>query len=184
MIGAAHAETFSLTMSGTSLQIRREGYLEGTMNLERGFRRLVMTISLAAASAGLLVTGYNTYKTVQYVSANKKNAACITEAQSKAKSWTDVEEADVLKQIKEDNPHLSDESVRLLLEMSRSKSRDCRLPKPEYPTTVLYEVPLNAEAYYAGLVPLIWGILVSTGLAAIPWGVFYLVRWIAHGFKE
>jgi hypothetical protein len=30
---------------------------------------------------------------------------------------------------------------------------------------------------------LTWGVFLSAGLGALPWGVFYLVRWIVQGFK-
>ena len=47
----------------------------------------------------------------------------------------------------------------------------------------LWATSMSNQDYTLALLPLIWGVLVSTGLGAIPWGVFYLVRWIAWGFK-
>jgi hypothetical protein len=41
---------------------------------------------------------------------------------------------------------------------------------------------MSTESYTMALRPLISGISVSTLLGAIPWGVFYLMRWIVHGF--
>ncbi len=58
------------------------------MNLERGLRRVVLTVFFAAIGAGLTVTSYDAYKTVRYVSATKEFVAC-----SKAvKSWTPTAE--------------------------------------------------------------------------------------------
>jgi len=41
---------------------------------------------------------------------------------------------------------------------------------------------MSTESYTMALRPLISGLFVSTVLGAIPWGVFYLMRWIVHGF--
>ena len=41
----------------------------------------------------------------------------------------------------------------------------------------------DQQTVWLALLPLIWGTLLSLGLGAIPWGVFYLVRWIVQGFK-
>ena len=42
---------------------------------------------------------------------------------------------------------------------------------------------MSTESDTLGLRPLIWGFFVSTGLGAIPCGVFYLMQWIVHGFR-
>ena len=144
------------------------------MNLERGFRRIVLTISLTAAGAGLVVTVYDTYKTAQYVSANKKYAPCITEADQ-------LPTDDVIQKIMKDNPGVSRENA--ILAYIAARERLC--PEyPEYPMTLWYKVPLDAESYMLALLPLLWGVLVIAGLGAIPWGLFYLVRWFVQGFKE
>src|SRR5262245_47723420 len=59
------------------------------MNLERGFRRTTLAISLAAAIGGLVVTGYETYETVQFVSATKLFLKCSDDEHKLPSSqWT------------------------------------------------------------------------------------------------
>ena len=54
------------------------------MNFEGGLRRIVLTISFAAAGAGLVVTGYDIYKTTRYVRATNEFVACSEESER----WT------------------------------------------------------------------------------------------------
>lgn len=149
------------------------------MNLERGLRRITLTISLAALIAGLLVTGYDTYRIVQHVSAMQEYGACLREAES--------------------FPDKPDKACNLMDRNSKelgcyyilNNSAANRL----WPTHLGYVLQFTIvwapslatngeyELYTMALLPLIIGVLLSTGLAAIPWGVFYLVRWIVYGFK-
>lgn len=165
------------------------------MNLERGFRRLVVTISFAAATAGLVVTGYDTYKTFRYVSANKKYAACIKEATS----WTPTVE-DFLNCLTESKlPELLSYHRFVARSVPRWAKRVQGANRGTYDPSIINDPRfadlsaaeqakilgnLSNESYTLALLPLIWGILLTTGLGAIPWGVFYLVRWIVQGFKE
>jgi hypothetical protein len=146
------------------------------MNLERGFRRIVLTISFTAASAGLVVTAYDIYKYIEYVSGIKKWVACVEEIHSR----TPTEE-------------------EFWTKFGRKGPSDCEhfstdRPTPFFPvmthwTTTFYSYDsvagfsITLPSYTPTLVLFIWGVLVSTGLGAIPWGVFYLARWIVHGFK-
>src|SRR5262249_22589637 len=50
------------------------------MNLDRGFRRLVLSISLAGVAVGLVVTGYDTCQTIRYVSQHKEVGRCVNNA--------------------------------------------------------------------------------------------------------
>ena len=50
------------------------------MNLEAGFRRLALTISIVGVVFGLVVTGYDTYKTVLHVKFNKDSQDCFEKA--------------------------------------------------------------------------------------------------------
>jgi hypothetical protein len=59
------------------------------MNLERGFRRLVLTVSLAVAGAGLVVTAYDTYKTIRHVRATNEFVACSEEAEHRTPTAED-----------------------------------------------------------------------------------------------
>jgi hypothetical protein len=147
------------------------------MNLERGFRRIVLTISFAAASAGLVVTAYDTYEYIEYVSGKKNWVACVEEIHSR----TLTEEDFWVKAARED-----------LLSDCKHFSTD--RPTPFFPAMTQWyttgreynpvlRVWITPPSYTPALVVFIGGILASTGLGAIPWGVFYLVRWILQGFK-
>lgn len=171
------------------------------MNLEQGFRRIVLTVSFAAASAGLVITGYDTYKTVQYVSGNKNFMDCAKATES----WTPtVEDFKLLPDERRPRAAPKLDDVERLKRWTKA-ARDYRLLNCGYflngialPAhldrawkltfnllwyTTGWIPPWHTTTYTTVLLPLIWGFLVSTGLGAIPWGVFYLVRWIVRGFK-
>jgi hypothetical protein len=172
------------------------------MNLERGFRRLVLTVSFAAASAGLVVTGYDTYKTVQYVSGNKNLVECVKATES----WTPtVEDFKLLPDEWRPRaaPKLDDvERLKRWTEAARGyRVGNCghfldgiaipaHLDRPwELTNKLLWYTtgwfpPWHSASYTLALLPLILGVLVSTGLGLMPWGVFYLVCWVVRGFRE
>jgi hypothetical protein len=49
-----------------------------------------------------------------------------------------------------------------------------------------YFLPLWTQtasgSYGLAMFPIVWGVILSACLGAIPWGVFYLARWIVQGF--
>src|SRR5207249_1927281 len=59
------------------------------MNLERGFRRLTFSVSLAALGVALGLTAFDMLRVVRYVSAEKRSYACVREATSWAPTADD-----------------------------------------------------------------------------------------------
>src|SRR5262245_27605954 len=51
------------------------------MNLEAGFRRIALTVSIVGVVFGLVVTGYDTYKTVLHVRSNNEWGQCVKQAE-------------------------------------------------------------------------------------------------------
>jgi hypothetical protein len=145
------------------------------MNLERGFRRLVVTVSFAAASVGLLVTRYDTYRTVKFVSGTNRFVAC-SEDPKLLNLTVPIEGVSV--------PYcltiLSDAGLPDHLKHVIAP------PISACPCWWIDWLPdtVTTSSYTLALLPLIGGVLMSTGLGVLPWAAFYLVRWIVQGFKE
>jgi hypothetical protein len=171
------------------------------MNLERGFRRLVLTVSLAVAGAGLVVTAYDTYKTIRYVRATNEFVACSEEAEHRTPTAEDFTSLPEEWRPKIVPPEKLDDAERLKSWIE--KARDYRQHLCGYILITLpvhldraiqlwYEtdwLPLwatspSGQSYSLALLPLFWGIVMSSGFSALPWGVFYLLRWIVHGFRS
>ena len=186
------------------------------MNLEGGFRRVVLTISFAATGAGLAVTGYDTYKTAQYVRATNEFVACSEET----KYWTPTLEdfkmlPDTARPVATVEAKIGDVELgppsgppdEKMSDAERSRwtqaarnyrsMRRCdifvgfpahldRAMKLWYGTSwlPLWATSPSSQSYSLALLPLIWGVLITTGLGALPWGMFYLVRWIVQGFSD
>ncbi len=149
------------------------------MNLERGLRRVVLTVSFAAIGAGLAVTTYDTYETVRYVSATKEFVACSKEA----KSWTPTMED--LKPL----PDMWEEAARQFkLERKQGGCGYILVAAPAHLDRLWFPSwaanSMTSESYTLAVLPIIWGVFVSAGLGAIPWGIFHLVRWIVQGFSD
>ncbi len=133
------------------------------MNLETGFRRITLSISLATLVAGVTVTVYDTYETVQYVSATKLFLEC---AKDEDKLPSSQRTGSCLYVLRAEPKHLT-----ALLPITSW------LPQS-------WDEHMHSASYPLALLPLIVGILASAGFGAIPWGVFYLVRWIVQGFSD
>lgn len=94
MVGSragAHVFRNSVFLFATLARIIEVILAAMTLNLERGFRRVVTTLSIALVCVGLGLTGYESYLTVQYVSAygewsrsSERRLACLraTDAQA------------------------------------------------------------------------------------------------------
>jgi hypothetical protein len=186
------------------------------MNLEKGLRRVVLTVSLAAAGASLVVTGYDTYKTTRYVLATNEFVACSEETEQ----WTPtVEEFKMLPDAArpvatveakigdvEMGPRsgppdekMSDAERSRWTQAARNyrsmRCGDIRVSLPAhldramklwYGTSwlPLWATSPSNQSYSLALLPLIWGVLISTGLGALPWCMFYIARWIVQGFSD
>gem|GEM_PF-3921188 len=105
------------------------------------------------------MTGYEIYKTVQYVSATNNFMECS---------------------------HAKLDPFVCFAYFASTHYSTFFIDVPSYwlPFSSYWAAGMNTQSYTLALLPLIWGTLLSLGLGAIPWGVFYLVRWIAWGFKE
>src|SRR5215471_124907 len=133
------------------------------MNLERGFHRITLAISLAAAIGGLVVTGYETYETVQFVSATKLFLKCSDDEHKLPSSqWT----GSCLEVLQSEPEHLT-----------------VLAPLTIWPPQT-WRVQMHRASFPLALLPLIVGILTSALLGLVPWDVLYLVRWIVHGFTN
>ena len=185
------------------------------MNVERGFRRVVLTLSLAFGGAGLAVTVYDVYKTTRYVDATDKFVACFDEAEH----WTPTMEdfkmlpnsarpvATVEARIGDTElgppsgppaEEMSDTERSRWTQAARNyRSMSCggirrslpahldRAMKLWYGTSwlPLWATGPSSQSYSLALLPFVWGIIISTGVGALPWGLFYLTRWIGRGFS-
>ena len=107
------------------------------------------------------MTGYDTYETVQYVSATKLFLEC---AEADDKLPQSQRTGDCLYVLRAEPKHL----IALM-------SVTSWLPQS-------WET--HSASYTLALLPLIVGIPASVGFGMVPWGVFYLVRWIVRGFRE
>jgi len=156
------------------------------MNLERGFRRLVLTISVAGVAVGLGVTGSGIYGTIQWVTATNNRVACMEKAPT-------VEEFRRLPDFyKPEGKKLEDvDALKEWTEAVRSHRflEGCKFPRRnDVPRSVFRGISRgnfeNSQSYSLVMLPLILGLSFTACLGAIPWGVFYLVRWIVQGFIE
>lgn len=115
------------------------------MNLERGFRRATLAVSVAAFCAGLGLTAYDPYATVEFTSALKR---LRSQRYSKPPSTTNEPKSG----------HIGGTTLTL-----EDFDREPEPPKP--------------------LLVLVSCVILSVGSAAVPWSLFYFVRWIVRGFQ-
>ncbi len=146
------------------------------MKFERGFRRLTLTISLAAVIVGLLVTAYAIRLTVVSVSGMRAFMAC-------------GQDTGLLS-----NMSTHPETCAAILANSTIPEPFHRLITPyvgeaffwwEWLDSLLsLFFSMTTESYTLVFTPLIEGIIATTLLGVAPWGMFYLVRWIVQGFTD
>jgi len=145
------------------------------MNLERGFCRIVGTVSLAFFFAALGLTGYITYRGAYFLSANATYRKCVRQAGYDL--WV---------------PGLRGEE-ELARERKMGQQQGvfyrCRLKanfSKDSPPNVLYGLWGDVWTEWSlGKFILLTsgiGVMLSVAAVAITWGVFYLIRWIARGF--
>src|SRR5262245_43598110 len=78
--------------------------------------------------------------------------------------------------------NLCDDDFRRLPGLPAHLDRAIRSWDSDFLVPLWAHSPSN-ESYALAILPLIGGLILSAALGAIPWGVFYLVRWIVQGFK-
>ena len=148
---------------------------------------------------GLVVTSYDTYKTVLHVRFNNEWGQCVKQAEQWVPSpgdktfpgeWEPERKAIIPL---DDLPSrtfyaryylasLCDDHFRGLAGLPAHLHRAIRSWDNAFLVPLWAESPSN-QSYALAILPLIWGLILSAALGAIPWGVFYLVRWIVQGFK-
>ena len=133
---------------------------------ERGYRRLTVGVSLVLLCAGLALTARDTYRVMEYQNDAALVAACREHAASESKRMECGGGPDPALS----RPFSAVFDVLLTLAMWGF-----------YPdTTALVGVASMGDHLLALTIAL--GIAVSLILAAVPWVVFYSVRWVARGF--
>lgn len=161
------------------------------MNLERGFRRVVLAASVALVCTGLGVTAYGGYVTYRSVSDNlailsgSKDRGAVAEACIRDTARRIVQDVDAGRLSLRDPGY--DQHRDNLLARCEERLGFKRWYRV-WPVPLYARLPVWATGKYTsyGLVgrPLLWGLLLTAGLGAVPWGAFYLVRWIARGFRD
>lgn len=145
------------------------------MNLERGFRRIVGAVSFALFFVALGLTSYVTYRATSFLSARAIYKNCVRQAGYDL--WI---------------PGLKGEELNRVIHAGERQgvfnrcSTIASFPE-EAPPNILYDLwgpfwrdwSINKFVLLTGGV----GVLLSVGVAAITWGVFYLIRWIVRGFQ-
>ncbi len=130
------------------------------MRTERGFRRITLVLSLGVFLAGLVMTGYAINYHQEYQRRYERWSAAesnCTKAQAKAQTRAQTKAP----------THVTDEeAIRLIA---------CHLARQLGPM-----MPPRTPQEQATLIGLI--VSATVALALVPWGVFYLVRWVARGF--
>ena len=148
------------------------------VNAERGFRRVVLAASVAALCLGLGAVGLLTFKAARVQSAQNWYTACVRHAGHDL--WKPGLQGAEWQRAYEATPkHVLD---------------DCRLAA-DFPEYAFPDAVFDAFNIL-GFSSLDWpvskvlalsvaiGAALSAGVAAVPWGVFYLARWVARGFRD
>lgn len=138
---------------------------------ERGYRRLTVGVSLVLLCAGLALTARDSYRVVELYNAQTGEAAC-REYNARRPTTETPQEC---------------EPVALDDYLSRPFSRVFTVLVTVATGTFLREsgFVFNVAGFMATHIlafTVALGIAVSLILAAVPWVVFYSVRWIASGF--
>jgi len=140
------------------------------MNLERGFRRITLVVSLAAVIAGLATTAYAIRLTVISVSLMKSQdleAVPCDDPERTARGWL-CWNTDIPKPFGRFIAPRFGEEVFWWIWLDSLLSLFFRM---------------TTDSYSLVLFPLIEGIVGTTFIGLVPWGMYRLGRWIAYGFK-
>ena len=134
---------------------------------ERGYRRLTAGVSLVLLCAGLAIAAHDVYRVIEYQNEATIAAECFRDAgldQKKREACS--------------SPNLySSRAFSIAFEALVTltwwgSSAD----------TMVRVVGAIVDHVFA--VTLWLGLIVTLALAALPWAVFYSVRWIARGFLQ
>lgn len=151
-------------------------------NLERGIRRITLAVSIAVFLIGTGGTVYTVYRVLDYhqrVEEARRYREAAERCELKEAARAKARPPELKPKRDADGLWILPQRNRLLLEdlpnpwcrMLRGWARGPGIP--------LYGWWLWPPAQIA-----LAGMAISVGLAAVPWGLFYLGRWIAHGFLK
>lgn len=146
------------------------------MNLERGFRRIIVTISLALFFTALGLTGYVTYRAASHISANATYRKCVRQAGFDL--WV---------------PGLRAEDLDLMRKIGDQQGVYVRCRETAgfaktAPPAILYQLwGFYWSEWSLGKVILLTGglgVLLGVGAVVITWAIYYLGCWLVKGFKD
>ena len=145
------------------------------VNLDRGIRRIVLAVSLSLFVSGFGVSGYAVWDRVER---EAERARAAREAQ--------VAEDECIRLAEKAKRQPLDPNERAKLKVF------CPLLHPSLEDVVVVrDAPWSSRLVgivrAGGETPFqaaVIGILASAGLAAFPWGLFCLIRWIVWGFRS
>lgn len=163
-----------------------------SMNLERGLRRIVLLVSLVIGAASFSAVGLEVSAAAHYQAAKR----AYERYDASFQAWLaqhPVSETEVAARVRalrqsRRGGHImpygpdQDEAVA---ELSAIMDRgDMRPEHARHSGLAIVDEPALRRPWWTW--PLRWavplGLGLALGLTALPWGVFYLVRWIVRGF--
>jgi hypothetical protein len=136
---------------------------------ERGFRRLTFGVSLVLLCAGLVLTAHDSYRVAELYSAQTREEAChrySTEAKQ-----SECERVSIDEYLSRPFSFVFNALITFTLVTLHRDS-------------AFFVNVLSFVATHMLTVTLCLGLAVSLIFAALPWVVFYSVRWIARGFTS
>jgi|SRR6266851_3627492 len=140
-----------------------------TMSRERGFRRLTLGVSLVLLCAGLALTARDVYRMMEY-----RNTLTIEE-ECRSRAGSDQKAKDECGSTNATFPSHVLFAIGALVTISQAAL--------SYNTFInVLDVTTGRPGYpFFGFIMSL-DLAVSLVLAALPWAIFYFVRWIARGF--
>ena len=138
---------------------------------ERGYRRLTVGVSLVLLCAGLALTARDSYRVMELYGAQTVEATC---REYNARRPTTETQEECERVVTDD--YLSRPFSRVF-HVLITVAMGTFLRESVFVFTVAGFMAAHILAFTAG-----FGLAVSLLLAAIPWVVFYSVRWIVRGF--
>ena len=137
-------------------------------NVESGLRRVTLVVSLGVFLVALGLAGNEIHQIMNY----RERMRLVHISQQHADECAQLERrARAIQQKPAD--------------LDPSLYRDCELEKALFGGVVRQPQPLAPEwwGWNLGLIGAI-GLVVCAAVGSIPWGIFYLTRWIVRGFGQ
>ncbi|MBI3455465.1 MAG: hypothetical protein HY002_06730 [Candidatus Rokubacteria bacterium] len=166
------------------------------MSIERGVRRIVLVVSVGV----FLFGSWSVWNTVDRGLKQRalrearrawEEGECprILSGQPGSSGYAACREAKELEEtlaaagwlFRDSPPQLSEESVDTFLRTFRRPKGDAEFPLAPFPLWVWwpYLAFWEDQPYYTAVL----GTALSAVIALVPWGIFYVIRWIIRGFS-